>query len=58
MLASAVGAVSAYCDRHSMADDVVAVDLLRKYDEAIEVAERTPLTCAAPSCSEPVSPGS
>jgi hypothetical protein len=48
-------AVSAYCSRHSVKDDPTQ---LQNFDEAMRIAEVTPVSCAAPSCSAPVAPGS
>ena len=52
--APAQGAISAYCSRHSVKDDPTYSDLLQKFDETMRVAEATPVSCSAPSCSAPV----
>ena len=59
---SPFGPVPLYCDRHSDADlcgnDSMCTDLLNSFDEVVTLGERTPITCAAPSCSTQVVKGS
>ena len=56
------GPTPLYCSKHSHDDlcgnDPASTQLLERFDEAVKVADRTPVTCAAPSCATQVAPGS
>ena len=59
---SAFGPVPIYCEQHSHDDgcgnDDVSVDLLSSFDKVVDKADRTPVSCAAPSCQTQVVKGS
>jgi hypothetical protein len=54
--------VPLYCEHHSDADlcgsDSISANLLHSFDDAVELGERTLVTCVAPSCSTQVVKGS